>query len=588
MCGIFGMAGSWPRLCDGYSGGSRLGHRGPDARGRWCDDEVVLEHTRLSIIDLSPDANQPFSLNPRYVITYNGEIFNFEDLRAKVAAGTRFTTRSDTEVLFRLLEQQGTAALEHLNGMFAFAFYDRERKRLLLARDRFGVKPLYYHHDARGLVFSSEQKAIYPLVDADVDRDALAEYLAFKFVSGSRTLVQGVSELEPGHLLEFDVTANALSTRRWYQLPVGRDGSAKGVAEATETLLEDAVRVRLVGDVPVGLQLSGGVDSSLVAYMVSERLGRKLHSYSIGFPGSDHDETGFAQRLADRFGLQHCPIEFTVDDFVALWERATWHNDEPLNHPHSLPIYKLNQVARSDVTVLLSGEGADEVFLGYDQHRRYLGLESLDDAAQFYRFLPHETVRLALAHRGPATEDDVGCRRAMAGEAAGAPNALTILEFQLHLNTLLNRIDKMSMASAVEIRTPFLDVRLVELGVRAPIPSLVGSDGGSRKLPLMQLYEKFFGDGLSRRPKIGFRVPFDDWLRTDDRFRDTVLQLILQLEDGDLLSSAYVRGLTDRLHRQTWAPEVFREAWVAANLSIWHRLFTQDRHSPVRNSLGNG
>jgi len=577
MCGIFGMAGEWSRLCADYRGCSHLGHRGPDARGLWRDDDVVLEHTRLSIIDLSPDANQPFSRNDRYVITYNGEIFNFEDLRAELDAGIRFTTRSDTEVLFRLLETQGKAALGRLNGMFAFAFYDRDRKKLLLARDRFGVKPLYYHHDRRGLVFASEQKAIYPLISGGVDSDALAEYLAFKCVAGRRTLVQGVYELEPGHVLDFDVAANTLSTGPWYTLPRDRDTAADDLDATIEALLEDAVRVRLIADVPVGLQLSGGVDSSLVAYMVSARLGRKLHSYSIGFPGSEHDETAFAQRIADRLGLHHCPIEFTVDDFMGLWERATFHNDEPLNHPHSLPIYKLNQVARANVTVLLSGEGADEVFLGYEQHRRYLNLASTDDAVQFHRFLPLETVQTALARGRAEVADDLGCRGDMARAGADSPNALTVLEFQLHLNTLLNRIDKMSMASAVEIRTPFLDVRLVETGVRAPTPSLVGSDGGHRKLPLMRLYEKLFGDGLSRRKKVGFRVPFDEWLREDRRFRDTVLERVLQLDNGDLLSPAYVRGLADRLHRQEFAPATFREAWVVANLSIWHRLFTQTR-----------
>ena len=571
MCGIFGIVGDRASRHAGSSGRRAVEHRGPDAEGLWTDGRVVFAHSRLSILDLSADANQPFFQNEQQVVTYNGEIFNFEELRRELTTDFQFKTSSDTEVLYRLLEKWGRQGLRRLNGMFAFGYYDRTQKKLLLVRDRFGIKPLYFFHDRRGLIFSSEQKAIYPFIEEGVDERALAEYLSFKCVSGQRTLVRGVSELNPGHWLELDVVTNRMSIERWYEMPRERDQVTPDLMESTECLLEDAVRLRLISDVPVGLQLSGGVDSSIIAYLVSTKAGKKLNSYSIGFPGDAQDESKYAEKISAQLGLNHHPIEFTVRDFMELWEQATYHNDEPINHPHSLPIFKLSQVARQDVKVLLSGEGADETFLGYEHHRRYLSLASLKEACAFHQFLPLKVVQEMLGNLVLTFTDQLGGRRdCVTGSATKSGNAKHMVEFSLHLNSLLNRIDKMSMAHAMEIRTPFLDYRIVERGLREKVANLVGEDGDERKRPLMKLYEKFFGDGLSLRKKVGFRVPFDEWLCEDSKFREYVIQKILLSEGADLFASGY---------RAEFVPSTFREAWVVANFAIWNKVFNEVRHA---------
>ena len=580
MCGIFGIVGERASRHAGSSGRRAVEHRGPDAEGLWTDGKVVFAHSRLSILDLSADANQPFFQNEQQVITYNGEIFNFEELRRELATDFQFKTSSDTEVLYRLLGKWGRQGLSRLNGMFAFGYYDRTQRKLLLVRDRFGIKPLYFFHDHRGLIFSSEQKAIYPLIEEGIDERALAEHLSFKCVSGQRTLVRGVSELRPGHWLELDVATNRLSVEQWYEMPREREQATTDLVESTEYLLEDAVRLRLISDVPVGLQLSGGVDSSIIAYLVSNKAGKKLNSYSIGFPGDDQDESKYAEKVSAQLGLNHHPIEFTARDFMELWEQATYHNDEPINHPHSLPIFKLSQVARQDVTVLLSGEGADETFLGYEHHRRYLNLASLKEACAFHQFLPLKVVQQMLGNSALTVTDQLGGRQdCVKGSSAKSGNAKHVVEFSLHLNSLLNRIDKMSMAHAMEIRTPFLDYRIVERGLREKMVNLVGENGDERKRPLMRLYEKFFGDGMSRRKKVGFRVPFDEWLREDFRFREYVIQKILLSEGTHVFASGYVEGLVGRLHRAEFVPSTFREAWVVANFAIWNRVFDEVRQA---------
>ncbi|MEA3210630.1 MAG: hypothetical protein QOE70_3687 [Chthoniobacter sp.] len=573
MCGIFGFVN--PRVQQSDYACELLRHRGPDAAGHWTDDKIVLEHTRLSILDLSPGGNQPFAATPGKILTYNGEIFNFADLRSSLEADFSFRTHSDTEVLYYAFQKWGVACLPRLNGMFAFGYYDQAQQKLWLVRDRFGVKPLYYAETPEGLVFASEQKAIYPYLEAEVNAAALQEYFAFKYVSGSRTLVKGVLELDPGAYLEIDLTTMVIRKTQWYQLPRERSGSSQGLTERTEALLQDAIRLRLISDVPLGVQLSGGVDSSLITHLVSRLLPERVNTYSINCINSSYDEGGYAQDIADRCGVTHHPIDFTADDFLRDWESAVFHNDEPLNHPHSLPIMRLTEVARSDVTVLLSGEGADETFAGYPHARRFLSAEDPSCYLELGRFNDSANLGEMLAE-GPLSEAaQAGERLALIAGSEPNETGYPSYEFRTHLNTLLNRVDKMSMAHAMEIRTPYLDYRLVEVGLKTPLVALMGQQQETRKKPLLELYERYFHNGLSTRDKIGFRVPLDEWIRGRPAFRTFIQARLEVLRQDSIFRPGYVDGLIAGLGADAISDARLRQIWTVANYAIWRLQFPQ-------------
>lgn len=546
-----------------------LQHRGPDACQRTVAGEFAFDHYRLSIIDPTEGANQPFIKHPDYVLAYNGEIFNFQRLRAEFSA-TEYQTDCDTEVLYEGLIEHGREVLNRLNGMFAFVFYDKKKHVLWGARDRFGVKPLYYAFTGSGnLALASEQKALFPLLEERKTRtNALAEYFAYKFIQAPNTLVENVFELPPGCCFEYDLTEKKFTVSSWYALCDRRSERRENLTEEVESLLYDSIKIRLISDVPIGLQLSGGVDSSLIAHMAKSLSGKHFKSFNISFPESPHDENEFALGISQRLNTEHFSIPFTEQDFLALWKKGVYHQDEPLNHPHSLPIMKLTEVAKQEVTVLLSGEGADEVFLGYEHYANMFRHADLASINQARMFLPEEQVRQILDF--PVT------RELMLGERRGledypGENYCSYYDFKTHLVTLLNRIDKMSMANSLEVRTPFLDYRLVELGLSEHMASLYGE--GYRKRPLMELYEKYFADNLSRRPKVGFRVPFDDWLDARGPVWAFCLDILSQFQPHDGINQDKVRSVAASLERGQLQATDYRLVWVLVNFALWKDIF---------------
>jgi asparagine synthase (glutamine-hydrolysing) len=571
MCGIFGIVNPEIERAD-YACGI-LRHRGPDSFGHWKDRNVVLEHTRLSILDLSSSAGQPFAPIADKVLVFNGEIFNFAEIRAALTPEYEFQTTSDTEALYYAFHKWGVSCLPRLNGMFAFAFYDRARGKLWLVRDRFGVKPLYYSVSQNGLIFASEQKAIYPYIEARVDRRALREYFGFKYVSARRTMVEGVWELEPGAYLEIELHPFKVNEARWYSLPLRRGDSSDELQEGLEALIEDSIRLRLISDVPLGVQLSGGVDSSIITRIVSRLTPNQVNTYSINCLNSPYDEGAHAQNIADVCGVQHHPIDFTADNFLELWDAAAYHNDEPLNHPHSLPIMKLTEVARDDVTVLLSGEGADEVFAGYPHAKRFLNARDSGEYLDFGRFNDSTSLGEMLVDELLNEADEFGGRQGFIGAEGREGTGYANYEFRTHLNTLLNRVDKMSMANAMEIRTPFLDYRVVKVGVEAPLSALIGKDGQGRKEPLMNLYETFFHNGQSTRSKIGFRVPWDEWMREKLSFREFVCDRIEHVRSEPIFKDGYIDRLINSLHRNVLPDATLKQIWTVVNYAIWRRQF---------------
>jgi len=566
MCGIFGIIGANEKIVNGDAC-EILKHRGPDAKGTWQNAYVIYKHTRLSIIDLSEESNQPFCPNPNYILIYNGEIYNFKELRNLLRDEYLFKTQSDTEVLYYYLIKYGLSKLENLNGLFCFSFYDIKKNKVLFARDRFGKKPLYYYKGKEFLIFSSEQKAIYSAIQTEIDYNKLGEYFLYKYIAGKETLVKNVFEFEPGYSLEYDILNHSLNLNKWFVLSNIRVKNTPEFNEKIENTLINAVEYRMISDVPLGIQLSGGLDSSIITKIAKDKSNDVVKTYTIGFPNSSYDESFFARQIAEILGTKHVAISFTINDFIDLWETTTYYNDEPINHPHSIPIYKLTHIASKDVKVLISGEGADEIFLGYMHHFDTIHHDLTGfNLINYYRFNSLNSLKKMLKSDLIKYNQIDGERNNILNE-----NGKYIYELKTHLNTLLNRIDKMSMANSVEVRTPFLDPNVANIGLCERIENI--SKNGNRKIPLKIIYEKYFNTGLSSRQKIGFRVPYDEWLR-DSRFNSFVCENINLLRKSPIFRYNYIDAIVNRLSKQNFEADDIKESWVLTNFSLWKRIFS--------------
>src|SRR5213593_1085991 len=351
-----------------------LRHRGPDGEGLWAEGPVGLGHRRLAIVDVA-GGHQPMANEDETVwITYNGEIYNHAALRPGLEArGHRYRTRSDTETILHAYEEDGERCVERLDGMFAFALWDRPRGRLLLARDRLGIKPLYYTFTRDELLFASEIKAILaalpnrPALDATV----VPEFLATRSVSGAQTFFRDVETLLPGRTLTWSV-GEGMRTRRYWQLPATLDEAPAGLAERAACLREHltaAVRSHLMTDVPLGLFLSGGIDSSALAILMARMIEEPVRTFSVGFDDPRANELSWARLVADKIGAEHREVIVSPGEFFAALPRLIWHEDEPIATPASVPLHFVSRLARDHVKVVLTGEGADELFLGYNRYR---------------------------------------------------------------------------------------------------------------------------------------------------------------------------------------------------------------------------
>ena len=383
MCGIAGFVTTAP-----VTGGvAQLGrmtdvirHRGPDDFGFYHDDWAHLGHRRLSIIDLA-GGHQPMANETRTLwITYNGEVYNHADLRPGLEwDGHRYATRSDTETILHAFEQHGADCLELFHGMFAFAIWDSQRRRLFCARDRLGVKPFYYYWDGRLFAFASEIKALleHTAISPSVEEEVLPEVLGFGYTSGDRTLFRNIRKLLPGHHLTLDIADESpgLSIHRYWDVPAagaGPDISARAWIVETRRRLEQAVQRQLMSDVPLGVFLSGGVDSSAIAALVQQSTAEPIQTFAIGYEESKFSELSYASRAARRIGAEHHEIKIGADDFFTALPRLIWHEDEPIAWPSSVSLYFASKLASEHVKVVLTGEGSDELFGGYERYRWHL------------------------------------------------------------------------------------------------------------------------------------------------------------------------------------------------------------------------
>jgi asparagine synthase (glutamine-hydrolysing) len=558
-----------------------LAHRGPDGSGIWVDAQagVALGHRRLAIIDLSPSGQQPMiSADDRYVISYNGEVFNFRELRAELeAAGRHFRGSSDTEVIVEACAAWGLATtVQKLIGMFAFALWDRRDRSLSLVRDRLGIKPLYYRADGRSLMFGSELKALRacPGWRPELDRDALAAYLRAAYVPAPQTIYRGVRKLMPGTILTLGHAGEPEINSFWDLRQVSiagleaargdRRDPAEAVAEL-DALLRDAVRRRMIADVPLGAFLSGGIDSSTVVALMQAECNRPVKTFTIGFKERGYDEARHAGRVAAHLGTEHTELYVEPEHALEIIPRLPDLYDEPFADPSQIPTYLVSEMTRKHVSVALSGDGGDELFAGYTRYYVALALMRRIErlpwwfrraAARALRTAPAAAARAAAAlipkawrplrpaeglrkladllmERGPdavyrrlvSQWDEPGRVAASGGEthwppedpalAAEIPEPLARLQYfdtKTYLpDDILTKVDRASMAVSLEARVPLLDHRVVEFAWRLPV-SLRMRDGIG-KWALRQVLKRYVPTQLIDRPKMGFGVPINAWLR---------------------------------------------------------------------------
>jgi asparagine synthase (glutamine-hydrolysing) len=546
MCGICGIYNSTRiRPADEQlvrSMMDSLEHRGPDGEGLWSSESgAVLGHRRLAIIDLTGGHQPIFNEQKNIVVVLNGEIYNYKELREElIQFGHDFRTASDTEVIVHAYEQWGDDFVTRLRGMFAFAVWDEPQRRMILGRDRFGVKPLYYLRNSEdSLMFASEIKALFPSpeIRRAPNTRRLAEYLMFRSVSGEETLFEGVYEVAPGTLM---ILQNGRTTERRYWSPETELSSTQNnVVEVGRDLLRDSVKSRLVSDVPLGTITSGGLDSSLVSAIAAELTSQPIDTFCVGFADSAFDERPYARLVSNNIGSRHHDIEVSPQDIDRELDRLTWAHDEPLTHPNSVPMHLIFREAkeRADITVLLSGEGADEVFGGYAWYgvarkadalkRNVPGIASLSSfapavgkLATLKKVLSPNYATYANAFSSEALTRSLWSdvtnvlevrQRFWPTKSRSITEGLFTYDQQTYLPPLLQRQDRMSMAAGLEAREPFLDHRLAHWA--NGLSSETKLAGGVRKALLKSIAAKWLPDEISHRKKVGFEMPLGQWLK---------------------------------------------------------------------------
>ncbi len=596
-----------------------LRHRGPDGEGLLVDGPIGLGHRRLAIVDVA-GGHQPMANEDDTVwIVFNGEIYNHAALRPGLEArGHRYRTRSDTETILHLYEEEGERCLERLSGMFAFALWDRARGRLLLARDRLGIKPLYYAVTADELLFASEIKAILGAgpIRPSLNEAVLPEFLATCFVSGEETFFRGVRKLQPGRALTWSL-ADGFRERRYWHLPVGADGAAATLEERASELrtrLALAVRSHLMSDVPLGLFLSGGVDSSGLAALMAPLVREPIRTFAVGFSEPEADELPYARLAARAVGAEHHEVVISPGEFFQALPRLVWHEDKPIAFPSSVPLYFVSRLAREHVKVVLTGEGADELFLGYPwyrvtywnerlgraywamvpaavQQRVRAAIPSLPKALR--RYADRSVLALAPGPGGLFYENFAPFPKALQRRLFADPGLLAArdpytaalrcyeegrgrivermshADLQTYLVELLLRQDAMSMAASLESRVPYLDHELVEHVVA--MPTRFKLRGWRTKAVLRAALRGLVPSEILGRRKMGFVVPTGRWLR--GAFWPIVQEFVLgpRATRRGLFAVSALRELAEA-HRAGVAEHGTRLS-LLVNLEIWQRIF---------------
>lgn len=634
MCGItgifsFNLVGKFNRI-HVTAATMALEKRGPDFQDIFIDDHVALGHRRLSIIDTSSAGNQPmWDTTGRYCIIFNGEIFNFRELRNEMAAGgIQFRSASDTEVLLNLYIRHKDRCLERLNGFFAFCIYDKLERTFFIARDRYGIKPLLYLFDEDKFIFSSEMKTILRYgIDRTLDYTSLYTYLHLNYIPAPATIFRNVRKLLPGHWMK--VSAGKMEISKWYDIPYVREQAEANTVtyeEAQKTfaaLLEASVQRRLVADVPLGAFLSGGVDSSVVAGLAS-RHKPDLHTFSIGFRDQKFfDETDYARIAARHFNTKHTVFSLTNDDLYQHVHAVLDYIDEPFADSSAINVYILSRETRKHATVSLSGDGADELLGGYNKHaaflrisdpgfmeklitaagplwkilpqsrsgkfsnavrqlRRFAEGSALDSRTRYWRWagFTNETEIFSLllpeVAAAVAMPEYNAAKSALTAHFGDPPSINDVLYSDMKLvlaNDMLMKVDLMSMANSLEVRVPFLDYELVNYCFT--LPSEYKIDRRMRKKILQDAFREMLPPGIYNRPKKGFEVPLLQWFRREMRslITDDLLSK-KKIEEQGIFHYPAIEALKRRLfsgnpgdvHARIWGLIVFQWWWRRFNV----------------------
>ena len=600
-----------------------IGHRGPDGSGFYQDEHASLGHRRLSIIDVAA-GHQPMANEDETLwITYNGEIFNHADLRpALEKAGHRYATRCDTETILHAYEQYGPGALERFRGMFSFVIWDKRARKLFCARDRLGKKPFYYYWDGRIFAFASEIKALlrHPAISPQFEESLLPEYLAFGYISEERTLFSGIRKLMPGHHLTLDLASDrpAPQIRQYWEIPgpgsvEDRDDDA-WIRECRERL-EETVRLRLMSDVPLGMFLSGGVDSSAIAAIMKRQFDGPVKTFAVGYQEERYSELSYAAHVARSIGTDHHEVVVGMEDFFNALPRLIWHEDEPITWPSSVSLYFVSRLASRQVKVVLTGEGSDEMFAGYGRYRfytlnqRWLRLYRLAPGplrrairsavssspllnADLRRRLEHtfvgrgedlESLYLDNFYSAFTAAEQASLFKSLPGTSPygnfrrywDAPNGIPLLSRMLYadqktyLVELLMKQDQMSMATSIESRVPFLDHEFVEFSTR--VPQRLKLRNGEGKYIVKKAIEGLVPDDIIYRRKMGFPTPLRQWLLDP---RADALYTLLGARDGLLakyVDSASLARLIEQ--HKSGVRDATDRIWRLLNLQLWGDLF---------------
>jgi len=613
-----------------------LEHRGPDDAGLFRDADVALGHRRLSIIDLAGGHQPMETTDGSLVIVFNGEIYNFKELRDElVSKGVRFETLSDTEVLLRLYQQEGASSLKKLNGMFAFAIFDRKRRELFLARDRIGIKPLCYLELPGRLLFASDPKALlqYPDWSRDINPHAVRDYLALRYVPGQQSMFSAIQHLPPGHFMRYR-DGNCEISRYW-SLPspgLGGHHSEQSNLEELEQLLERSVSRRLIADVKFGAYLSGGLDSGLIVALMSKISNTQVKTFSVGFD-YEHDELSQAAATAELLGCDHQELMFSAQD-ISLLPELVYHSGEPLGDAINLPMYKLAREAKKEVTVILTGEGADEIFGGYLFHKVLW-------AAQIYHKLVPGPIRdwlvrpllqacppqlLNLAFQYPAYLGGRGKQKALdyldvintGDQDAGYRHLISLFdnrdmqtlftpEFEAQLqaksvlwtaptdlldpsfdqilrlqfghwlpNNMLARADRMSMASGIEARVPFLDHELVEFAFSLPRNMKLNNLSG--KYLLRKVAKRLLPKVTANRKKMPFYVPMENYFQ-DSNCIEMMNDLLGEqsVRRRGIFRPEAIAQLLGAIHHKEFI--LAKQVFSLMTLELWFRTFVDGENT---------
>ncbi|HVU88627.1 MAG TPA: asparagine synthase (glutamine-hydrolyzing) [Pirellulales bacterium] len=621
MCGIFGAWYPDGRPVDEAAverSRDMLINRGPDDAGTWINHNVALTQRRLAIIDLSPNGRMPMTNETGDVwVTYNGEIYNFQELRAELlAAGHWFRSETDSEVIVHAYEQWQEDCFARFDGMFAIAIWDQRRQRMILARDPHGKKPLFYFHQpGKILVFASTLRPIaaWPDVPRDIDESSIYEYIKVGYLHAPRSLLANTYKVCPGHYLVVDRDGVKKDVAFWDLAEIASREPPKFRSEAElldqlDGAMRAAVRKRLVSDVPLGAFLSGGTDSSLVVALMREVASDRVRTFTIGFTSSEFDESRFAQRVAQHLGVENTVEHMSASDLLAYVPEVVRHYDEPIVDFSLLPTMAISQMARRDVTVVLSGDGGDELFGGYE---RYLATHYFDHYARFaghgmrraisglHRWLPRERMRRfarlsaasdtatffgSFANLGRYAGLDTLIPEDKLGEAPeeavarfihglrGVPATAGAMVYDAThpmIDGILVKVDRATMGFSLEARAPLLDKHLWEMFVGLPLAMKVR--GGQKKYLLRKLLYRYLPKDLVDRPKMGFTPPLRDWFRNELRE-----QLCDTLSDETVRRRGYFKPAgVQRLLREHLAGQADHvyTLWALFMLELWMREF---------------